>query len=87
MIVKHVLICLNQGSSSMDPEVLFTRLEKIGKGSFGEVFKGLVLLLMTFPSFLSVWKALCTHIIGSGECCFMPPRKLASEPSLCKTKK
>lgn len=28
------------GSSEVDPEVLFTKQEKIGKGSFGEVFKG-----------------------------------------------
>ena len=26
--------------SDVDPEVLFTKQEKIGKGSFGEVFKG-----------------------------------------------
>lgn len=25
----------------MDPEELFTKLERIGKGSFGEVFKGI----------------------------------------------
>lgn len=29
------------GSTSADPEVLFTRQERIGKGSFGEVYKGI----------------------------------------------
>ena len=30
------------GHSEVDPEVLFVKQEKIGKGSFGEVFKGWV---------------------------------------------
>ena len=30
------------GYSEVDPDVLFTKQEKIGKGSFGEVFKGWV---------------------------------------------
>ena len=29
-----------QSSSDVDPEILFTRQERIGKGSFGEVYKG-----------------------------------------------
>ena len=28
-------------SSQLDPEQLFTRLERVGKGSFGEVYKGI----------------------------------------------
>ena len=32
----------NLNSKDVDPEVLFTKQEKIGKGSFGEVFKGYV---------------------------------------------
>jgi serine/threonine-protein kinase 24/25/MST4 len=30
-----------QGQAKIDPETNFTRLERIGKGSFGEVFKGM----------------------------------------------
>lgn len=32
-----------QDASKVDPELLFTKMDCIGKGSFGEVFKGLVL--------------------------------------------
>ena len=35
----HVVQMLGR-LSEVDPEVLFTKQEKIGKGSFGEVFKG-----------------------------------------------
>ncbi|CAB3248243.1 unnamed protein product [Arctia plantaginis] len=30
----------NAGTNKVDPELIFTKQEKIGKGSFGEVFKG-----------------------------------------------
>ncbi|KAG8445385.1 hypothetical protein GDO86_010244 [Hymenochirus boettgeri] len=33
--------CLSCQSARMDPERLFTKLERIGKGSFGEVYKGI----------------------------------------------
>ncbi|XP_046735441.1 serine/threonine-protein kinase 25 isoform X1 [Diprion similis] len=31
----------NSGPSKVDPELIFTKQERIGKGSFGEVFKGI----------------------------------------------
>lgn len=37
MTVWSTVICLQK----VDPEQLFTRQEKIGRGSFGEVFKGI----------------------------------------------
>ena len=30
-----------QGKFTVDPEIRFTKQERIGKGSFGEVFKGI----------------------------------------------
>lgn len=44
MIVTN-LICLTSidplQNSKVDPELIFTKQERIGKGSFGEVFKGI----------------------------------------------
>lgn len=40
MCIFHILnICSLQ--TKIDPETIFTKLERIGKGSFGEVFKGI----------------------------------------------
>lgn len=36
-----LLVAVNLQNARMDPEELFTKLERIGKGSFGEVFKGI----------------------------------------------
>ena len=36
----HTHIQMLGRHSDVDPEVLFTKQERIGKGSFGEVYKG-----------------------------------------------
>ena len=38
--LEHVLI-LSFRVQKVDPEIVFTKQERIGKGSFGEVFKGI----------------------------------------------
>lgn len=35
-----------------DPELLFSKLERIGKGSFGEVYKGYVYEFVKYSQFL-----------------------------------
>lgn len=37
LIIFFLYICLQK----VDPELIFTKQERIGKGSFGEVFKGI----------------------------------------------
>lgn len=39
--VQRTSIINNDDSEKVDPELIFTKQEKIGKGSFGEVFKGI----------------------------------------------
>uniref|UniRef100_A0A1I8ESZ4 non-specific serine/threonine protein kinase n=2 Tax=Wuchereria bancrofti TaxID=6293 RepID=A0A1I8ESZ4_WUCBA len=38
---KRKILCSSELALKLDPEYLFTRQEKIGRGSFGEVFKGI----------------------------------------------
>ena len=38
-ILNAISLCILQ--EKIDPETIFTKLERIGKGSFGEVFKGI----------------------------------------------
>ena len=38
--LEHALI-LSSRVQKVDPEIVFTKQERIGKGSFGEVFKGI----------------------------------------------
>jgi len=40
-IIWNIDFCSGRQQERIDPEVNFSRLERIGKGSFGEVFKGM----------------------------------------------
>ena len=48
-----------QNLMGADPEILYTRLEKIGKGSFGEVFKGYENSLTYFILMMSILCCVC----------------------------
>ncbi len=39
LILAHACV---RAQKNADPEVLFTKMDRVGKGSFGEVFKGYV---------------------------------------------
>jgi len=40
-VIWNTDFCSGRQQERIDPEVNFSRLERIGKGSFGEVFKGM----------------------------------------------
>lgn len=54
-----------QQQTAVDPEKLFTKLERIGKGSFGEVYKGINNKTQEVSSrnIYSVPSLYCFHII------------------------
>ena len=41
IVLKKTLLTLFHLVQKVDPEIVFTKQERIGKGSFGEVFKGI----------------------------------------------
>ena len=41
-LVKELLVHSLQAAGTKDPEMLFTKQERVGRGNFGEVYKGWV---------------------------------------------